>query len=82
MNTQITASDRLYTYSDHAMEKADERGIPKEWIIETLEKSEYILEDSRGNTLYHYTIKTGGGVYPIKVVVDEETQTIVTMMLT
>jgi hypothetical protein len=64
------------------MEKAEERSIPKEWVIETLEKSDYVLEDSRGNSLYHYTIKTAGGVYPTKVVVDEETQTIVTMMLT
>ncbi|MBI5671392.1 MAG: DUF4258 domain-containing protein [Chloroflexi bacterium] len=81
MNTQIIANGKTYTFSNHGVERALERGIKESWVIEAIESPDKVTVDRGGNDLYHRVITTvEGWVYPLIIVVKEADGIIVTVM--
>lgn len=79
----LVANGKLYTLSHHAEQRRKERGIPLRWIKQVMEAPEQTATDWRDNDTYFSFLKSKSGrIYPLKVIVDENRATIVTVMFT
>ena len=77
----IHANNKAYTVSPHAAMRMVQRFIPEEMIIEALENGT-VTEQAHGSDLYERQIYDDAleAVIVVRVVVDEETGTIVTVI--
>lgn len=77
----IRANNKDYTVGDHAARRMIERFIPEEMVVETLENGT-MTEQPHGTDLYECEIydTTLEAVVIVRVVVDEETKIIVSVI--
>ena len=79
----LVANNKIYRLSFHAQQRLSERGIPLRWLKQVMEQPDSVSYDWRDNSTYFAFLKSNTGrIYPIKVVVDDENATIVTVMFT
>ncbi|MCL4249081.1 MAG: DUF4258 domain-containing protein [Anaerolineae bacterium] len=77
----LRANNKDYTVSYHALQRMIERSIPEEMIIAALENGS-LIEQPHGNDRYEYQLYDEDleDIVIVQVIVDEASQTIVTVM--